>query len=135
MAESEDLILAQIAIVAGLALYGIVTGASTVDAASIDPKQTFKFGSLRESFGLAPKGEPLFGFTLPNELFIGRIAMLAFLFTTGIEAATGLGPLAQLGVETGLPTGLEEEAIAASAAFFLVASVVPSLIGFSEKDE
>jgi len=132
LAETEDLLVLQILIVAGLALAGLASGAQAVDPKAIDAQQTFKFGSLRESFGLAPEGQPLFGFTEANELFLGRTAQLAFAFTTAIEAFTGFGPLKQLGVETGLSTGIEEEAILLPALFFALASVVPSLIGAAE---
>lgn len=44
-----------------------------------------------------------FGFTKENELFVGRVAQLGFAASLIGEAITGVGPLAQLGLETGLP--------------------------------
>ena len=44
-----------------------------------------------------------FGFTKENELFVGRVAQLGFASALIGEAITGVGPLAQLGLETGIP--------------------------------
>merc|ERR1712037_242023 len=107
LAETEDLLLLQIAIIAGLAFTGFATNGKWVtDPAALDwQKRNFypSDGSTnwRTAFGLNPEG-PLFGFTEANELFIGRLAQMAFLITTAIEAATGFGPLKQLSLETGI---------------------------------
>merc|ERR1712032_37516 len=91
----------------------------------------------REKLGLEAEG-PIFGFTETNELFIGRLAMVAFAGVIVVEAFTGNGVLGQLGVETGLPTGFEEEALFGGAAFFALSAAFPSvlaLVNGSAKDE
>ena len=48
-------------------------------------------------------GVTSFGFTKENELFVGRVAQLGFAAALIGEAVTGVGPLAQFGLETGIP--------------------------------
>merc|ERR1712032_1422757 len=83
-------------------------------------------------------------FSRENEKFvgrmsmIGRLAMVAFAGVIVVEAFTGNGVLGQLGVETGLPTGFEEEALFGGAAFFALSAAFPSvlaLVNGSAKDE
>merc|ERR1712060_515658 len=139
LAETEDLLLLQIAIIAGLAFTGFATNGKWVtDPAALDwQKRNFypADGSTnwRTAFGLNPEG-PLFGFTEANELFIGRLAQMAFLITTAIEAATGFGPLKQFGLETGIASGVTDEIIIGSAAFFALSAVFPTLLAFINKD-
>jgi len=131
--EAEDLILAQVAVVGALA------------ATSLSNPWLLKSGYVpvgeganwREKLGLEAEG-PIFGFTETNELFIGRLAMVAFAGVIVVEAFTGNGVLGQLGVETGLPTGFEEEALFGGAAFFALSAAFPSvlaLVNGSAKDE
>merc|ERR1712210_64532 len=131
--EAEDLILAQVAVVGALA------------ATSLSNPWLLKSGYVpvgeganwREKLGLEAEG-PIFGFTETNELFIGRLAMVAFAGVIVVEAFTGNSVLGQLGVETGLPTGFEEEALFGGAAFFALSAAFPSvlaLVNGSAKDE
>jgi photosystem II 22kDa protein len=64
-----------------------------------------------------------FGFTKENELFVGRMAQLGFAAALLGEAVTGLGPLAQLGLETGVPLNEAEPLLLFSIAFTLLAAV------------
>merc|ERR1712203_1293773 len=138
LAQTEDLLALQILIVAGLAFTGFATNGKWVtDPAALEwQKRNFypADGSTnwRTAFGLNPEG-PLFGFTETNELFIGRLAQMAFLITTAIEAATGFGPLRQFGIETGISSGLTDEVIIGFAVFFALSSVFPSLLAFINK--
>jgi len=123
--ETEDLLLAQISFILFLAVTGFATGGKFIsDPASLNP---VKPGNWRESFGLTKDG-PLLGFFPENELFIGRLAMLGFAGTTLVEAFTGLGPLKQLGLETGLGLNIEEDVIFGAAAFFAVTAFFPSIL-------
>jgi len=123
--ETEDLLIAQISFILFLAVSGFATGGKFIsDPASLTP---LKPGSWRESFGLTKDG-PLLGFFPENELFIGRLAMIGFAGTTLVEAFTGLGPLKQLGLETGLGLNVEEDVIFGAAAFFAVTAFFPSIL-------
>jgi len=139
--ETEDLLLVQIGVILALAFAGFATGGNWLtDEDALNPVPEIgadgNFLDYRRALGLAPKGEgSLFGFTELNELFIGRLAMLGFAITTAIEAATGKGPLAQVGVETGLGTVFEEEVIYGSAAFFLVTAIFPTIFDFLKPKE
>jgi photosystem II 22kDa protein len=64
-----------------------------------------------------------FGFTKENELFVGRMAQLGFAAALLGEAVTGLGPLAQLGLETGIPLKDAEPLLLFSIAFTLFAAI------------
>jgi photosystem II protein len=66
-----------------------------------------------------------FGFTKANELFVGRVAQLGFVASLIGEIATGKGPLAQLGFETGIPLYEIEGGLAAWILFFLFAAINP----------
>lgn len=123
--ETEDLLLAQISFILFLAVSGFATGGKFIsDPASLSP---VKPGNWREAFGLTADG-PILGFFPENELFIGRLAMIGFAGTTLVEAFTGLGPLKQLGVETGLGLNIEEDVIFGTAAFFAVTAFFPSIL-------
>ena len=58
-----------------------------------------------------------------NELFVGRMAQLGFAAALIGEAVTGKGPLAQLGLETGIPLNEAEPLLLASIVFTLFAAV------------
>jgi photosystem II 22kDa protein len=64
-----------------------------------------------------------FGFTKENELFVGRMAQLGFAAALLGEAITGVGPLAQLGLETGIPLSEAEPLLLFSIVFTLLAAV------------
>lgn len=64
-----------------------------------------------------------FGFTKANELFVGRVAQLGFAAALIGEYVTGKGPLAQLGLETGIPLTEAEPLLLASIIFTLFAAV------------
>jgi photosystem II 22kDa protein len=64
-----------------------------------------------------------FGFTKANELFVGRMAQLGFAAALLGEALTGLGPLGQLGIETGIPLNEAEPLLLFSIAFTLFAAI------------
>jgi len=72
------------------------------------------------------KGIPVeIGFTAANELFVGRMAMVGWALSLAGELLTGLGPLAQLGYETGVPIQDVEYGILALAGFNLLAALTP----------
>lgn len=135
--EEEDLLLAQIGIILLLAFTGLTTnGQPWQDLVNKDgkdtPTYTAKDGLLKytvQSLGLNTDG-PVFGANQNNELFLGRLAMVGFAVSTFLEATTdkGMGPLAQLGLETG-PNSLmaEEEFFAINAFFFFLAALFPAL--------
>merc|ERR550514_1945111 len=106
--ETEDLLILQIGIIAGLAFFGFATGGQP-------------FRDL-----LAEEG-PIFGFNANNELLLARTAMTGFAVTTLIEATSGRGPLEQLGFELG-ESGLkfEEDFFLYSAIFFALSAVFPA---------
>ena len=64
-----------------------------------------------------------FGLTKENELFVGRMAQLGFAAALLGEAVTGLGPLGQLGLETGIPLSEAEPLLLFSIAFTLFAAI------------
>ena len=64
-----------------------------------------------------------FGFSKQNELFVGRVAQLGFAAALIGEAITGVGPLAQLGLETGIPLRDAEPIILLSVLFILIAAI------------
>lgn len=64
-----------------------------------------------------------FGFTKENELFVGRVAQLGFAAGLIGEAVTGVGPLAQLGLETGIPLRDAEPILLISIILTLVAAI------------
>jgi len=124
--ELEDALAAQIGVFFLLAAAGFQTqGKFISDVGSL---AFMKPGSWRDAWGLNPEGEPLFGYTANNELFIGRLAALGFIGTAVVEGLTGAGPLAQIGFETGASVGFEEELLGASVLFFLWSAVFPSII-------
>lgn len=65
---------------------------------------------------------PLFGFTRPNEYLNGRVAMLGFAAALLGEIATGMGPIGQLSVETGIPAAVFQGTIFALPLVVLAAS-------------
>lgn len=58
-----------------------------------------------------------------NELFVGRVAQLGFAAALIGEAVTGKGPLAQIGLETGIPLQETEPLLIASILFTFFAAV------------
>lgn len=133
--ETEDLLLAQIAIIAFLAFTGLSTGGQPfqelLNKEGMDtPKYTTKDGTkyFLQSLGLNTEG-PVFGANANNELFLGRLAMIGFAVSVLLEATTdkGLGPLAQLGLESG-EKGLvaEEGFFLITTVFFLIAAIFPA---------
>jgi photosystem II protein len=60
-----------------------------------------------------------------NELFVGRVAQLGFAASLIGEIVTGKGPLAQLGLETGVPLYEIEGALAAWILFLFFAAINP----------
>ncbi|KAI9106420.1 hypothetical protein K1719_021948 [Acacia pycnantha] len=79
---------------------------------------------LRSSLGLK-EGGPLFGFTKSNELFVGRLAQLGFVFSLIGEIITGKGALAQLNIKTGIPINEIEPLVLFNVLFFFVAALNP----------
>jgi photosystem II 22kDa protein len=57
------------------------------------------------------------------ELFVGRLAQLGFAAALLGEAVTGVGPLAQFGIETGIPLKEAEPLLLFSIIFTLFAAV------------
>merc|ERR1712176_1613601 len=83
--ETEDLLLLQIAVIAGLAFTGFATGGQPFrdlypaeKRVQYEPKDGGPF--WRQLFGLAEEG-PIFGFNSNNELLLGRLAMTGFAVT------------------------------------------------------
>jgi len=122
---------------------GLVLGliAFNLVAAVLPASQTF-VPEEQEALSTRPKGpiqdptisilEPKkffgitgFGFTKENELFVGRMAQLGFACSLLGEAITGKGPLAQFGLETGIPIQDTEFALLALIGFLLFAAVNP----------
>lgn len=64
-----------------------------------------------------------FGFTKANELFVGRAAQLGFAASLIGETFTGKGPLAQFGLETGVPVTEAEPLLLAFIAFTFLAAI------------
>ncbi|KAK4276733.1 hypothetical protein QN277_014848 [Acacia crassicarpa] len=91
---------------------------------------------LRSSLGLKEGGR-LFGFTKANELFVGRLAQLGFVFSLIGEIITGKGALAQLNIETGVPINEIEPLVLFNVLFFFVAALNPGTGKFvtDEDDE
>lgn len=82
----------------------------------------------REFFGITE-----FGFTKENELFVGRLAQLGFAASLVGEAATGLGPLAQFGLETGIPLNETEPLLLAFIALFATFAINEGTGKFEDK--
>lgn len=89
---------------------------------------------LRSALGLKDGG-PLFGFTKSNELFVGRLAQLGFVFSLIGEIITGKGALAQLNIETGVPINELEPLVLFNVIFFLFAALNPGSGKFFLTDE
>ena len=78
---------------------------------------------------------PLFGFTKSNELFVGRLAQLGFVFSLIGEIITGKGALAQLNIETGVPITEIEPLVLFNVIFFFIAALNPGTGTFVTDDE
>ena len=92
--ETKDILVLQVAAMLGAASVGLSTGGKAItDPDSLVP---YKKGPLLRQLGLDE--DNLFGFTESNELFLGRLAQMGFATSTLIEAFTGKGPLAQVGI-------------------------------------
>eukprot|EP00775_Hariotina_reticulata_P010780 gene10779-10936_t len=83
-----------------------------------DPKITLL--QPKKFFGITE-----FGFTKANELFVGRLAQLGFAASLIGEIVTGKGPLAQFGLETGIPLLDTEAVLLAFIALMLFTAVNP----------
>lgn len=90
--------------------------------AAVGPLQDPKISLLQPKrfFGITSPG-----FTAPNELFVGRLAALGFLASVLGELATGKGPLAQFGLETGIPLMDTEAGLLALIGLMLFTAVGP----------
>lgn len=75
-----------------------------------------------------------FGFTKENELFVGRVAQLGFAAALIGEAVTGVGPLAQLGLETGIPLKDAEPVLLASIILTLFTAINEGTGKFVDED-
>jgi len=132
----EDVLLFQIGIILVLAFTGWSTaGQPWQDLVNKDGKDaqlyTLKDDGLVkytiQSLGLNTDG-PVFGANANNELFLGRLAMIGFAVSTFLDALgpdRGLGPLAQLGLETGPEALSIEEFFTANAVFFFITALYP----------
>ena len=87
---------------------------------------------FREALGLG--SGPLFGFTKANELFVGRLAQLGFVFSLIGEIITGKGALAQLNIETGVPINEIEPLVLFNVLFFFIAALNPGTGKFVTDD-
>jgi photosystem II protein len=65
------------------------------------------------------------GFSERNELFVGRVAMIGLVASLVGERVSGKGALAQLGMETGLPTYEVEPLLLLLVAVAATSAVVP----------
>lgn len=75
---------------------------------------------------LQPKqffGITRFGFSRSNELFVGRVAQLGFAAALIGECVSGKGPLAQFGMETGIPNIDTEAGVIALIGLMLFAAI------------
>ncbi|BAT78637.1 hypothetical protein LR48_Vigan04g177600 [Vigna angularis] len=88
---------------------------------------------FREALGLG--SGPLFGFTKANELFVGRLAQLGFVFSLIGEIITGKGALAQLNIETGVPINEIEPLVLFNVLFFFIAALNPGTGKFVTDEE
>jgi photosystem II protein len=70
-----------------------------------------------------------------NELLVGRVAQLGFAASLIGEIVTGKGPLAQLGLETGIPLYEVEGALAAWILFLFFAAINPGSGKFINADD
>lgn len=134
LADTEPLILALIAFNL-FAAFGGALGLSSgkfksaegVEAPAWDV--TKSLARPREFFGVTE-----WGFTKENELFVGRVAQLGFAASLIGEAVTGLGPLAQFGLETGLPLSETEPLLLAFIALFATLAINEGTGSFEEDE-
>ena len=118
-------------IVVGLIAFNLIAALLPASGKLVLPEEELESrpkGSLQDpSISiLQPKkffGISGFGFTKENELFVGRVAQLGFAAALLGEALTGLGPLGQLGLETGIPLNEAEPLLLFSIAFTLFAAI------------
>jgi photosystem II 22kDa protein len=118
-------------IVVGLIAFNLIAALLPASGKLVLPEEELKSrpdGALQDPTIsiLQPKrffGFSGFGFTKENELFVGRMAQLGFAAALLGEAVTGLGPLGQLGLETGIPLNEAEPLLLLSIAFTLFAAV------------
>lgn len=110
LADTEPLIIG-IALFNVFVAFGGLLGLSSgkfvpKDVEDLEPASFDATRSLarpKEFFGITG-----FGFSKENELFVGRLAMIGFAASLIGEAVTGAGPLAQFGMETGIPLSQTE---------------------------
>jgi len=122
--ELEPLILAGIAFNLIAALLP-AKGKFIPDEEELDEREPGALQDPRISLANPKKflGIKGFGFTKENELFVGRVAQLGFASALIGEAITGQGPLAQFGLETGIPLRDAEPLLLASIFFTLFAAI------------
>ena len=84
----------------------------------------------KEFFGISG-----LGFTKENELFVGRLAQLGFAASLVGEAITGLGPLAQFGLETGIPLGETEPLLIGSIVLLATLAINEGTGSFKEDEQ
>ena len=136
LADTEPLIIG-VAVFNVFAAFGGVAGLSSGKfvAKNEDDLVRTKFDATKslarpkEFFGITG-----LGFSKANELFVGRLAQLGFAASLVGEAVTGLGPLAQFGLETGIPLSETEPALIA-AIVLLGTLAINEGTGSFEEDE
>ena len=89
--------------------------------------------SVKQYLGLGTSVNP-FGFSKANELFVGRMAMLGFSAALIGELQTGVGPLEQLGFETGIPLYEVDDLLLFSIIFTAVAALLPGTGKFVDEN-
>jgi photosystem II protein len=104
-------------------LPGAATDSAPVSTSKADSKAAV--GSKGSLLQRNPLGVTSPGFTAPNELFVGRLAALGFLASVVGELVTGQGPLAQFGLETGIPLMDTEAGLLALIGLMLFTAVGP----------
>ena len=67
--------------------------------------------------------------------FVGRLAQLGFAAALIGEAVTGLGPLGQFGLETGIPLTETEPLLLVTILFTLFAAINPGSGKFVEEED
>jgi photosystem II protein len=137
LADTEPLIIG-IALFNVFVAFGGVVGLSSgkFKAKSEEDLVRTKFDATKslarpkEFFGITG-----FGFSKENELFVGRLAQLGFAASLVGEAITGLGPLAQFGLETGIPLSETEPILIASIVLLGTLAINEGTGSFEEDEE
>jgi len=110
-------------------------GSSRVKAPYVQKKTSFDISVPRRLSDAKDKGMlkiPVeLGFTRSNERFVGRVAMLGFASALLGELLTGLGPLAQFGIETGGGLDFAKAVVVVIVSFNLAAALSPAKGSFA----